>query len=473
MSIVVLAENDGSVIYNPSSKQLEKSSFEITVVASKERIIALEMWAQEISEEELQRLIKTAHLEIIRGIEECFAGLLTRELLEKKKSSRIISEQNSTVESPVVDKQIANQMKVFLYETIGNGELLWGRKKYLLEKFPFTLLREFPGTKVSDIEETYNKLLQSVLEDLMSSSKIRIDNRKFNQLREVSMNVDYVPAVHGSSFFSRGNTSVISVLTFKRGSEKQIFDDTLTHGHGKSFIHHYNFPSFAVNGLSSAKGVSRREIGHGQLVEKTFFKLLPAPSEFPYTTRVVSEVVSSEGSSSQASVCASSLAMMAAGFPLAKHVAGISLGLVAGNVITDINEFEDKFGEIDFKIAGTEDGICSLQLDVKNEGIDFQLLSKCLEQGRNARLVIIKLMKDVISEPRKQLPSRALKFQKIYLGVKKIGLVIGPRGRNIDLVTSTTGAFIDIGEDGSAFVYHADQEKLLEAVEMLQKLVTR
>jgi len=223
--------------------------------------------------------------------------------------------------------------------------------------------------------------------------------------------------------------------------------------------------------LSSFKSISRREIGHGQLVEKTFSYLIPSIDYFPYTTRLVSEVVSSEGSSSQASICASSLSMMASGFPLKKHVAGIALGMINGVVITDINDYEDKLGDIDFKIAGTEDGICSLQLDVKNGGITIEELSECLYQAKVSRLLIIKKMNSIISSPRKSLPKQIIKCKKIYFGPNKLGMIIGQGGKNINLITSKTGVKVDFQDDGFALVYHDDENKITEAHEMMRRSI--
>jgi polyribonucleotide nucleotidyltransferase len=249
-----------------------------------------------------------------------------------------------------------------------------------------------------------------------------------------------------------------------------LIDDAISRNNfHKYFIHHYNFPSFAVDSLSVFKSVSRREIGHGQLAEKTFSHLIPSIDDFPYTTRIVSEVISSEGSSSQASICASSLAMMASGFPLKSHVAGVAIGLFGDVILTDINDFEDKLGEMDFKIAGTKNGICSFQMDVKNEGISLELLSKCLEKARIARLFIIEKMNSVISEPRSTLPNKMLKCRKVYFGSDKLGLIIGQGGKNINLVTSKTGAKIDFQDDGFALIYHSENEKINEACDMMKK----
>jgi len=229
-----------------------------------------------------------------------------------------------------------------------------------------------------------------------------------------------LPTVHGSALFGRGDTKVLSVITIGKTSEKKINDSVFFRSY-KHFIHHYNFPNFAVSEIANYRGVSRREIGHGQLVEKTFSYLIPSNDLFPYTIRAVSEVLSSDGSSSQASICATSLALMTAGVPLFRPVAGIALGLFEGEIYTDINGLEDKLGEMDFKIAGTEKGICSLQLDVKNQGITITLLKECLKKARHTHHYLLEKMKKHILYPRPNLPTQVIKCRKFSVEKEKIG----------------------------------------------------
>src|SRR3954469_22913092 len=220
---------------------------------------------------------------------------------------------------------------------------------------------------------------------LWQEKRVRLDGREAGQIRPLEIQIDYLPNVHGSAVFARGETKVLSVITIGKISEKQLVDSILNRAY-KHFIHHYNFPAFAVNEITSYRAVSRREIGHGELVEKTFDYLIPPPDSFPYTVRAVSEVLSSDGSSSQASICATSLSLLTAGVPLLRPAAAIALGLFEGQVYSDINGLEDKLGEMDFKIAGTEKGICSIQLDVKNQGISQELIKKSFIKARQTRL---------------------------------------------------------------------------------------
>jgi polyribonucleotide nucleotidyltransferase len=277
----------------------------------------------------------------------------------------------------------------------------------------------------------------------------------------LEIQIDYLPNVHGSALFIRGETKVLSIATIGKISEKQLIDNPFSRS-PKYFIHHYNFPPFAVNEITSYRTVSRREIGHGELVENTFDYLISPSDAFPYTIRVVSEVLTSDGSSSQAAICATSLALMTAGVPLTRPAAGIALGLFEGQIYTDINGLEDKLGEMDFKIAGTEEGICSLQLDLKNKGINPELLSECFEKARQARLFLLTEMKKHIFRPRPGLPTQVIKCRRFYVEKEKIGLIVGPGGRTIRQLTETTGSTIEIQEDNHILIYHPEEEKLAE-----------
>jgi polyribonucleotide nucleotidyltransferase len=275
------------------------------------------------------------------------------------------------------------------------------------------------------------------------------------------MQIDYLPGVHGSALFARGETKVLSVVTIGKISEKQLVDNPFSRS-PKYFIHHYNFPPFAVNEIISYRAVSRREIGHGELVENTFDYLISSGDTFPYTIRVVSEVLTSDGSSSQAAICATSLALMTAGIPLTRPAAGIALGLFEGQIYTDINGLEDKLGEMDFKIAGTEEGICSLQLDLKNKGISLELVSECFKKARSARLALLVEMKKHIFRPRSTLPTQVIKCRRFYVAREKIGLIVGPGGRTIRQLTEETGSTIEIQDDNCLLIYHPEEKKLAE-----------
>src|SRR3954452_13482354 len=305
---------------------------------------------------------------------------------------------------------------------------------------------------------------------LWQEKQVRLDGRGADQIRPLKIQIDFLPNVHGSAVFARGETKVLSVITVGKISEKQLVDSIFNRFH-KHFIHHYNFPAFAVNEITSYRAVSRREIGHGELAEKTFDYLIPSPNSFPYTVRAVSEVLSSDGSSSQASVCATSLSLMAAGVPLIRPAAGIALGLFEGQIYSDINGLEDKLGEMDFKIAGTEKGVCSLQLDVKNQGISNSQIKECFEKARQARLYLLSEMKKHIFQPRPTLPAQVIKCRKFYVEKEKIGLIIGPKGKTINQLTEETGSTIEVQNDGYILIYHQKEEKLEKTYRAIKDLI--
>ncbi|MEG7978804.1 MAG: KH domain-containing protein [Mollicutes bacterium UO1] len=305
---------------------------------------------------------------------------------------------------------------------------------------------------------------------LWKEKKVRLDGREAEEIRPLEIKIDYLPNVHGSAVFARGETKVLSVITVGKISEKQLVDSIFNRSY-KHFIHHYNFPAFAVNEITSYRAVSRREIGHGELAEKTFDYLIPATTSFPYTVRAVSEVLSSDGSSSQASICATSLSLMAAGVPLVRPAAGIALGLFEGQIYSDINGLEDKLGEMDFKIAGTEKGVCSIQLDVKNSGIATKLVKECLEKARQARIYLLEEMKKHIFRPRPQLPTQVIKCRRFYLEKEKIGLIIGPRGKTINQLSEETGSTIEVQPDGYILIYHQEEDKLEQTYQAIKRII--
>jgi polyribonucleotide nucleotidyltransferase len=277
---------------------------------------------------------------------------------------------------------------------------------------------------------------------------------------------------HGSSLFTRGDTQVLSVSTIGKISERQTIDGIFGK-ENKTFMHHYNFPQFAVNEISSPRGVTRREIGHGELVEKTFSFLIPKSNVFPYTIRSVSEVLSSDGSSSQASVCATSMSLMAAGIPLKNPAAGIALGLLGNNIYTDLNAMEDKLGDMDFKIAGTKKGICSMQMDVKNKGIDSKILENGLSIATNAINEILIKIEGTVTNSKNILPEQVLKCCKYFLKSEKRGIIIGPKGKNINQIREKTGSVIEMqGEEDFILIYNKDENDLQRTIRMIEDLIS-
>nr|CAG8441118.1 6552_t:CDS:2 [Entrophospora candida] len=309
-----------------------------------------------------------------------------------------------------------------------------------LNNSPLELIVSATEEKIVMLESGAQEISSEELAKAIEFAHREIQLLIADKIRPLEIQIDYLPNVHGSAVFARGETKVLSVVTI-------------------------------VNEIASYRSVSRREIGHGELVEKTFDYLIPHNNIFPYTVRVVSEVLSSDGSSSQASICATSLALMTAGIPLLRPAAGIALGLFEGQIYTDINGLEDKLGEMDFKIAGTEKGICSVQLDVKNQGISPELLKECLEKSQRARLYLLEEMKKYIFHPRLTLPAQVIKCRRFYVGQEKIGLVIGPRGKTINQLTEKNGTTIEVQNDGHILIYHQEEEELEATFRAIQDII--
>ena len=305
----------------------------------------------------------------------------------------------------------------------------------------------------------------------------RPDGRKIDEIRPLSCEIDVLPRVHGSAIFTRGQTQVMSVVTLGMKSEEQMLDG-LDEETGKRYMHQYNFPSYSVGEARPSRGPGRREIGHGALAEKALVPVLPSEEEFPYAIRVVSEVLSSNGSTSQASICGSTLSLMAAGVPIKKPVAGISTGLVTDKndksryiMLTDIQGIEDFFGDMDFKVGGTKDGITAIQVDIKIDGLTYDIIKEAFERTKVARDYILdEIMLPVISEPRKEVSKYAPKIMTSKISVDKIKDVIGPGGKMINKIIDATGVKIDIEEDGSVCVYSSDMEAAKKAMKMIETI---
>ena len=340
---------------------------------------------------------------------------------------------------------------------------------------------------LNDIIKQVNEVLEAIeyeeIRRLITEEKIRPDGRKVDEIRPLSSEVDILPRTHGSALFTRGQTQVLSITTLGSISEYQILDG-LSDEEGKRFMHHYNFPQFSVGETGRYGAPGRREIGHGALGEKALSQVLPSEEEFPYTIRVVSEVLESNGSSSQASICAGCMSLMAAGVPIKDMVAGIAMGLITNNdkytILTDIQGAEDHFGDMDFKVAGTKKGICALQMDIKIQGITKQILQEALQQAKKARFEILENMKTAISEPRKELSPYAPKIKQMKIKESQIKDVIGRGGdvitkiiqdsSNVISVNDKNAIKIDIEDDGRIILYHSDYTVIDKAIKMIEDI---
>lgn len=449
---------------------------ELIVTATKDKVTMLDLEALEISESELELAIlkAQAQIKILIGFFQDIAVQLDLSFAEHSENSNsekasLISSQALQEDSEKITK-LADEIEQSLTSVL-TSSCLWIDKVKGAKNIRKELLQQDFNFKEKKNKEVINELWISGLRNYIQKIGFRLDGRQADEIRALSMQIDYLPIVHGSAVFERGNTQVLSVVTLGKISEKQLIHSVLSRSH-QNFIHHYNFLPFSVNEISGSRvTVSRREIGHGELVQKTFEHIIPLNDDFPYTVRVVSEVLSSDGSSSQASICATSLALMTAGVPLPRLVAGISLGLLGETIYTDINELEDILSEIDFKIAGTTKGVCSAQLDVKNGGISLQLVVKCLQKAQQARYQLLQQMRQYIFSPRNSLAKHAMKFRKIYVGENKLGIIIGPRGKSINRLMENSGAIIEVQPNGYLLIYHLSEEQIARVYYEIKKII--
>ncbi len=461
---------NGSFIINPTNEEKNNSDLDLIVAGTKDRINMVEAGANEVPENEIVKAFEFAKEEIEKIVKE--QEKISKEIGKKKIDLKIKKPEKTFIKE--IQEQISKKIEEILYkpEKQKRAEELNDIKKTLLEdlkeKYPENPEFISMGDKVFE-----NEIDRIIHKNILEKGK-RSDGRKANELRKLDTTVGLLPRAHGSGFFVRGQTQALSVLTLGSTGEAQIID-TMEEDRKKYFFHHYNFPPFSVGEAGPMRGPGRRDIGHGALAERALLAVIPTIKEFPYTIRLVSEILSSNGSSSMASVCGSILAMMDGGVPIKKMVAGIAMGLMSNKkgdyvVLTDIQGPEDHHGDMDFKAAGTEIGITALQMDVKIDGVTVQILKDTLNQAREARLKILDNMKETISEPRKNLSKYAPKIEVIKIDPEKIGLVIGGGGKTINGIIEDTGVTIDIEDDGGIFLGSSDQESINKAKKIIESL---
>lgn len=458
---------DGEFIINPTVEQQEKSDLELTVAGTKDAINMVEAGANEISEEVMLDAIMFAHEEIIRLVE--FQEEIVNEIGVEKAEIEIFEidpEIRKAVEAEAKDKLIeAIQVK----EKLAREEAIDAVKEETLAKY-----EDEEEDVIEHVKLTLDEMLKEEVRRLITEEKVRPDGRKLDEIRPLSSRIGILPRTHGSGLFTRGQTQVLSVCTLGALGDVQILDG-LDLEESKRFMHHYNFPQFSVGEVGPIRGPGRREIGHGALGERALEKVIPPETEFPYTIRLVSEVLESNGSTSQASICASTLAMMDAGVPIKAPVAGIAMGLVKNgdnySILTDIQGIEDALGDMDFKVAGTEKGITALQMDIKIEGLSKEILQESLQQAKVGRMKILESMLQTIDKPRKSLSPYAPKITTIKINPEKIRDVIGPSGKQINQIIDETGVKIDIEQDGTIFISSVDVEMNEKAKKIIEDLV--
>lgn len=467
---------NGEIIINPTEAQRETSDLTLTVAGTEGKIAMIEAGANEVSEEIMLEAIKKAHLEIQKMCQ--FISKMKEEIGKPK-----FDYQSFEVDHDVYEWVYQNfeaQMKEAVQEK--DKDARDNNIDELSEKIETTYTEQF-GEELAnehkkDIAEAIYKVEKKCVRDMIYYEHKRVDGRKIDEIRELSCEVALLPRVHGSAMFTRGQTQVLSVATLGMVSEEQTLDGIDTE-ESKRYMHQYNFPSYSVGEARPSRGPGRREVGHGALAEKALVPVLPTTEEFPYAIRVVSEVLSSNGSTSQASICGSTLALMDAGVPIKRPVAGISTGLVTNPedendyvMLTDIQGLEDFFGDMDFKVGGTEKGITAIQVDIKVDGLTYDVIQEAFERTKNARNYILKdIMLPVISKPREEISAYAPRIITTTIKVDKIKDVIGPGGKMINKIIDETGVKIDIEEDGRVFIYSADSQKAKEALEMIEDIV--
>ena len=470
---VQVAYIDGEFIINPSAEQKEASLLELTVAGTKDAINMVESGAKELSEDIMLEALLKGH-EAVRKLiafqEEIVAAVGKEkaevELLQvdPELQAEIIAAYNADLQKAVqVEEKKAREAAT---EEVKEKVIAVYEERYADDENYETIMR--------DVAEILEQMEHAEVRRLITEDKIRPDGRRVDEIRPLDAEIDFLPKVHGSGLFTRGQTQALSVLTLAPMGETQIVDG-LDPEYKKRFLHHYNFPQYSVGETGRYGAPGRREIGHGALGERALSQVLPSLEEFPYAIRLVAEVLESNGSSSQASICAGTLALMAGGVPIKAPVAGIAMGLISDGsnytILTDIQGLEDHFGDMDFKVAGTREGITALQMDIKIEGITPQILKEALAQAKKARFEILDLIEATIPAPRAQLAPTAPKIDTIKIDVDKIKVVIGKGGETIDKIIEETGVKIDIDDEGNVSIYSSDQAAIDRTKEIIAGLV--
>lgn len=470
---VQVAYIDGEFIINPSAEQKEASLLELTVAGTKEAINMVESGAKELSEDIMLEALLKGHeavQELIAFQEEIVAAVGKEkaevELLQVDPGlqAEIITAYNADLQKAVQVEE--KKTREAATEAVKEEVTAVYEERYADDENYETIMR--------DVAEILEQMEHAEVRRLITEDKIRPDGRRVDEIRPLDAEIDFLPKIHGSGLFTRGQTQALSVLTLAPMGETQIVDG-LGAEFKKRFLHHYNFPQFSVGETGRYGAPGRREIGHGALGERALAQVLPSLEEFPYAIRLVAEVLESNGSSSQASICAGTLALMAGGVPIKAPVAGIAMGLISDGsnytILTDIQGLEDHFGDMDFKVAGTREGITALQMDIKIEGITPQILKEALAQAKKARFEILDLIEATIPAPRTHLAPTAPKIDTIKIDVDKIKVVIGKGGETIDKIIEETGVKIDIDDEGNVSIYSSDQAAIDRAKEIIAGLV--
>lgn len=464
---------DGEFVFNPNAAQKAASDLQLTVASTKDKVIMIEAGANEVPEDKMIEAIFAAHelnQEVIKFIDTIVAecGKPKHEYISCEIPADLVEAMKELVPPAEMEEAVFTDVKQVREENI----------RKIKDRLEAAFAEEHEDW-LPLIDEAVYKYQKKTVRKMILKDQKRPDGRKINEIRKLAAEIDLLPRVHGSGMFTRGQTQILTVTTLAPLSEAQRLDGLDEAETSKRYMHHYNFPSYSVGETRPSRGPGRREIGHGALAEKALVPVLPSESEFPYAIRTVSETMESNGSTSQASICASTLSLMAAGVPITKPVAGISCGLVTGDtddeylVLTDIQGLEDFFGDMDFKVAGTHDGITAIQMDIKIHGLTRKIIEEAIRNTKEARTYILdEVMIPVISKAREQVGQYAPKIVQIQIEPTKIGDVVGQRGKTINAIIEKTGVKIDISDEGSVSVCGTDADMIDEAVRIIKTIVT-
>ena len=456
---------NGDLVSNPSYEQLEESEFNVLVSGSTDGVVMIESEGKEVSEDLMYEAIVKSH-EINNEIIDNLKAFVTKNGKDKLQITNEFDESKYS--------ELITALESELLDVYKNNDLDKSEKDISInEKIERFFEDKKSDNEAEDYKSELDKLKSNVFRKITLENKSRVDGRKFDEIRDLSGSVDIIPKVHGSGMFTRGETQVLSLVTLGSARDYQRLD-TLTPLEEKRFMLHYNFPPYSVGEARPMRSPGRREIGHGALAEKALEQVLPNSDDFPYAIRIVSEVLQSNGSTSMGTVCSATLALMDAGVPIKKPVAGISVGLISDDdnyeILLDIQGVEDHYGDMDFKVAGTEDGITAIQLDIKLKFISLEVVKSTLDIAKNGRLHILDTINSIIDNPREELKPDAPRITKYQIDPDKIGLLIGPGGKTIKGISEESGAVIDINDDGIVSISSEDGEALDIALNKVKAL---
>lgn len=463
---------DGEIMINPNQAEREVSSLDLAVAGTHDAIMMVEAGAQEVSEAIVLEGILEGH-KVIAQLTDLIEDM-RREALEKG-----IAKEKIAFEAPEINEAITDAVKAEASDALRAALQIVNKKArdeaiQTAKSEALAVLSEQFEDSDDDIIQALDALTKAIVRRLITHDKIRPDGRALNEVRPLTCEVDLLPRTHGSAVFTRGQTQILSVTTLGSSRDSQPLDG-LDDETSRRYLHHYNFPPYSVGETRPIRGPGRREIGHGVLARRALEPVIPSLEEFPYMIRVVSEAIESNGSTSMASVCGSTMSLMAAGVPIRKPVSGVAMGLIREedhfSVLTDLQGLEDALGDMDFKVAGTVDGITAIQMDIKIDGINKAILEQALAQAKEGRLFILDTMLKCINAPRESLSPYAPRIESFKIDVDKIKDVIGSGGKTIKKIIEMTGVQIDVEEDGTVNVLSSDAEACNQAVEMIQNIV--